>query len=110
MKKKKETLVYIPMAVDVFGTKYKVHLVKDPDTWMYENSAEGYCNFDNKVIYVRKCDRSIRIYRHELIHCYLYESGLRNLASNENIVEILTEIFERICENGGNKYDVQGKL
>lgn len=86
------------MKANVFGTTYKIHLISEPNQFMYENTADGYSDFASKEIYILKQDKSTRTYHHELIHSFLYECGLRRYAINEDLVEALTEIFERILE------------
>ena len=88
--------IRIPMTTNIFGTEYKINLVKEPNEWMYENNAEGYTDFENKEIYIRDCDRKKPIYWHELIHAHLWEAGLKRYATNEDLVEILSEILIRI--------------
>lgn len=83
---------------EVFGTKYDVHILDQPDEVMYLNGYDGYVNFDEKYIYIMNKRGMSRVYLHELIHAHLYECGQKQLANNENAVEALTEVFERITK------------
>lgn len=73
------------MRIDVLGTKYTVTITtvkKDP----FLNSCDGYCDKTTKKIVVKAEDENSelgnygvylkKILRHEIIHAFLFESGL----------------------------------
>lgn len=80
------------MKVSILGTEYDV-LTKTEDECSELKSADGYCAYFDKKIYIRDLhndkewktandneidNRIHHIIRHELIHAFLYESGLFN--------------------------------
>ena len=73
------------MKIDVLGTKYTVTVTtaqKDP----FLNDCDGYCDKTSKKIVVKAKDDSNqldnfdvylkKVKRHEIIHAFLFESGL----------------------------------
>ena len=89
--------------LNVFGTEYDLVYIDDPDTWMLENSSDAYCEFEQKkiVIFNGTTNDKARLLSHELIHAHLYECGHRSDATSEMLVELMTEIFERINKISG---------
>ena len=99
------------MKVDVLGTKYTIKRVDaGKDEYMEKMSFGGYCDCEEKKIVIlnaRTCpgwenspeaiikDRENETLRHELIHAFLNESGLRHnshiydmaWAKNEEMVD-----------------------
>ena len=87
-----------PKFVDILGTPYQIFIKKyKEDPYFEKNSAAGYCDEVQKILCV--CDMSTwpafpeesdRFYRedmkhslrHEIVHAYLSESGLRDSALN----------------------------
>lgn len=82
------------MKVSILGTKYEVVFATLAENEKYIN-CDGYCDFYNKKIHVRKhthddsdyeADTSIdddamrgyenKVIRHELTHAFMFESGL----------------------------------
>ena len=71
--------------IDVLGTTYTISVVhKNKDKFLV--TADGYCDKTSKKIVVRAKDESCELddyevykktcLRHEIIHAFLYESGL----------------------------------
>jgi len=90
-----------PESIEVFGTKYTLSVVDQPDEHMYEGGYSGYVDMNEKKIIIMNRDDSKRILIHELIHAHLYECGLRATSNDEQLVETLTEIYERISHDVG---------
>jgi len=92
--------------VNIFGTTYSFELIDSPDDYMFDHYADGYAEFDKKKITVlAKRTETRRVVIHELIHAFLYESGHRQKANDEDLVELLTEIAERIAFILKNQFD-----
>ena len=86
------------MDLNILGTKYTLTVKKyDEDPFFKDNSCDGYCDDVLKEIAVCKmstypgfeketaeyCERSEKqIMRHEIIHAFLGESGLKQCSSN----------------------------
>lgn len=73
------------LKIDVLGTKYTI-IEKATDEDDYLKNCDGYCDKTSKKIVVKKEDSSNeledygvymrKIMRHEIIHAFLFESGL----------------------------------
>lgn len=98
--------------IEILGTKYRVVLCTDKEHSALTES-DGCCDFTTKTIYVRTgferdsntvenlAEYQKKVLTHEIVHAFLYESGLANCsdwAYNEEIVDWiaiqLTKIFE----------------
>ena len=106
----KEKLV---MIVDVLGTWYtitKSDKVKDNEL----NHSDGYCDYSTKQIVIDTFQDSPgsladlekyrkQVIRHELIHAFLYESGLsaNSWGANEEIVDWIACQFPKMMEAFG---------
>lgn len=103
--------------VDILGTRYKFIVVKDEDFPISRDGGDGgVTKFEEKEIIVNKdtdCLNDLnRIVRHEIIHAFLYECGLREYTDNELLVDFLAyqipkmvKIFKEIefkCEEDVN--------
>ena len=94
------------MKVNVLGTEYTVEYVEKYPEYLseFDETADALCNSHNRAIYVKlnndKTEQGKkRLYnknlRHEIIHAFLYESGLSATtyghmgawAENEEIVD-----------------------
>ena len=90
------------MKVNVLGTEYKiVKGVKESDDPKLRRGGDGYCDFTTKKIVIAEMiadDNTVEdmdcykknVIRHELVHAFLYESGLdtcSDWARNEEIVD-----------------------
>ena len=90
--------------VTILGTPYKI-LVIEEDDYRYDREADGWCDFSVKeiLIFNFKQDRESvkdllayqkKVIRHEIVHAFLYESGLwqnaygsKCWAKNEEMVD-----------------------
>lgn len=76
------------MKIDVLGTPYKVKLLGDKKFEKYDkdNEYEGFCYAYDKLIIVRTQGRSKKkinsTLRHEVIHAFQNESGVRYAMDN----------------------------
>lgn len=81
------------MKINVLGTKYTISYKTAKQDRELEQ-CDGYCDKTTKQIVVRKCDDGCnlgdfdsyrkKVVRHELIHAFLFESGLHeNFKHNE---------------------------
>ena len=108
-----------PVITSILGTEYKIlELSEDEDDTLKERELNGYFDGTTKRIVLRT-DYDVRpgavgdiiglkrkVLRHELIHAYLYESGLSYQcywAENEEMVDWfaiqipkLTDLFEKL--------------
>lgn len=104
------------MKINVLGTEYTIKEVDSNYSVKFEN-ADGWCDTSTKEIFVRKFEPDDdskenldyvrrKIIRHELIHAFIYESGLdteSHWALNEVVVDFfaiqtpkLAKVFEEI--------------
>lgn len=94
--------------VNVLGTKYKI-VQSDSGEDVVLEKADGYCDYTTKTIVIRNMlptSNSVgdleqykkRVVRHELIHAFLYESGLadESWAANEEIVDWIANQFPKL--------------
>lgn len=71
------------MKIDVLGTPYRVKLLDDKkfDKYYKDNAWEGFCYAYDKLIIVRTQGRSKEhinaTLRHEVVHAFQNESGVR---------------------------------
>ena len=74
------------MVVDILGAEYTIYYKTNKEDSLLKN-VDGYCDYTTKEIVVKEAKREVgdlgnfkriknRILRHELIHAFLYESGL----------------------------------
>lgn len=112
--------------VHILGTLYKILIIEDGD-YRYDKEADGWCDTSVKELLVFNYKQSIdskrdlvayqrKVIRHEIIHAFLYESGLDNnslsggaWAKNEEMVDWLSiqapKIFEAFREAGVEEDD-----
>lgn len=64
--------------MDVLGMEYDVRLIKDKDPYMIDEDCDGYCDFKKKEIRVLDGETSDTTLLHEVIHAFLYESGIEH--------------------------------
>jgi len=102
-----------PQIVNVLGTDYKI-IMGDVNEYPRLEHLSGYCDLSNKLVVIGEplnCDTpeskkfmKNQTIRHELIHAYLYESGLdtESWGCNEEIVDWIAiqspKIFELFTE------------
>ncbi len=65
------------MEINILGTDYFVIFVKEKDKFMIENDYIGYCDYANKTIVVLEDENEPHTLRHEIIHAYMFESGIQ---------------------------------
>ena len=98
------------MTVDVLGTEYSIKQSNKIDDINLEN-CDGYCDHSIKSIVVdtfKDCPGSIQnleeyrqeVIRHELIHAFLFESGLggNSWGKNEEIVDWIACQFPKLLK------------
>ena len=96
------------MTVDVLGTKYTITESDKVKDFNLENN-DGYCDNTTKTIVIdtfKDTPGSLEdlesykmlVLRHELVHAFLFESGLASCswASNEEIVDWIACQFPKI--------------
>lgn len=89
------------MEVNVLGTPYKIVESNNKEHPLLTN-MDGYCDFSSKKIYINDISKEggyewedanshkAKVIRHELIHAFLYESGLdieSEWARNEELID-----------------------
>lgn len=98
------------MTVDVLGTEYSINET-DQLTDAYLNDMDGYCDHTTKSIVIdtfKPLPESVKdldvykkqVIRHELVHAFLFESGLcgNSWANNEEIVDWIAYMFPKLKE------------
>lgn len=96
------------MIAYVLGTPYTIQDVNEIDDANLEDN-DGYCDPSTKKIVIREFKPSIdsvgdldahrkKVVRHELIHAFLYESGLHacSFAINEELVDWIALQFPKM--------------
>lgn len=98
------------MKVNVLGAEYTINrnVKKEDDDNLEDN--DGYVDFQTKEIIIQEMPeytpgltKDIKSYeksviRHELVHAFLYESGLADYATDERIVDWLALQFPKMKE------------
>ena len=70
-------MAFFMMEINILGTDYFVIFVKEKDKFMIENDYIGYCDYANKTIVVLEDENEQHTLRHEIIHAYMFESGIQ---------------------------------
>lgn len=101
--------------VHILGTEYKILIVEDED-YHYDTEADGWCDTSTKELLIfnfTQDKESLRdlvayqkkVIRHEIIHAFLYESGLSvnsisggAWAKNEEMVDWMAIQMPKIYE------------
>lgn len=91
-------------SVNILGTEYKILIIEEND-YRYGKEADGWCDTQAKEILLFNYKQSMdsvrdlvayqkKVLRHEIVHAFLYESGLHscsaecaNWAQNEEMVD-----------------------
>lgn len=95
------------MKVDILGTEYAIVESRE-----LESNSDGDCNFYSKLIRIRPLEQLLRgegtdkekeirqkeVIRHEVVHAFLYESGLHDMACDEELVDWLAVQLPKINE------------
>lgn len=117
------------MKIDILGTKYNIILDADIKDYPKLKDLNGYTDPSTKEIVVAKFiedgftvangeDCIKKVLRHELVHAFLYESGLNgqsDWARNEEMVDWIALQFEKMLNvfiktkaiNEVNKWNIQ---
>lgn len=98
------------MIIDVLGTEYSINQSNRMEDISLEN-ADGYCDYSVKKIVIdtfqntpnslKNLDEYKRqVVRHELIHAFLFESGLggNSWGKDEEIVDWIAYMFPKLSE------------
>jgi hypothetical protein len=98
------------MTVDVLGTEYSITETTATDD-TYLNDMDGYCDHTTKSIVIdtfKPLPNSVKnldeykkqVIRHELVHAFLFESGLggNSWANNEEIVDWIASMFPKMLK------------
>ena len=130
MGKSKENRSLFPEFVEIMGVPWRIQVKKDKeDPYFEKTGSDGYCSAPEKILCVidyfdyepvkdetdlYKTESMKDILRHEIVHAFLYESGLGNdsfvyrspWARNEEMVDWFarqgTKIFRAWQEAGCN--------
>lgn len=96
----------------VLGEPYKI-LVSNKEKHPYLSKCDGFCDASIKTIIVDDCNETgdgyikdmesyrMKVTRHELVHAFLYESGLdgcSDWATNEEIVDWIALQFPKMLK------------
>lgn len=86
-------MVIVMKIVNVLGTEYTIEILKKSDD-EYLERCDGYCDKTSKKIVVKAEDKDDeldnyqvylkKIMRHEIIHAFLFESGLHENFEHAN--------------------------
>ena len=94
--------------VDVLGTEYKV-VVQTPEENTKLEDANGLCEFWSKkiIIDIAKPDRTTfenlemfnqKVVRHEIVHAFFGESGLKEYMNDEVLVDWIAVQFPKMLK------------
>lgn len=97
------------MKVNILGTEYTIYKQTEDENKLLRE-CDGYCDSSTKEIFVAKFKytedsfKNLEAYerkvlRHEMVHAFLYESGLcvnSEWANNEEIVDWIAIQFPKI--------------
>ena len=99
--------------VNVLGTKYTIYTKTTEVDKPYMKDADGVCDYTTKSIYIADLEDGDplnyghmpvyerRTVRHELVHAFLFESGLDHNAEwarNEEIVDWIAIQFPKLAK------------
>lgn len=99
------------MTVNVLGTKYSIHY-KSPSEDKFLQECDGYCDKSSKKIVVTTENLELENFveyqkkclRHEIVHAFMYESGLaenwehKNFGQEETVVDWVAIQFPKLLE------------
>lgn len=90
--------------ISILGKTWSVECVEQPDDYMLSENANGYCDYAKRQIVW--CEQetnelSVSLILHELIHAYLFESGIAHdtLFHNEEAVNWISKHFRDLAES-----------
>ena len=92
------------LRINILGTDYEIFYDLD------SNEADGETNFFSKEIHVRPIEKLLdddatdyeraewanHVILHEIVHAFFYESGLRDYAYDETLVDWVASQFYKI--------------
>ena len=88
------------MKINILGMEYPIYLRSRKDDKMLEK-MDGYCAYENKFVVIDKDMprvHQMHVLKHEIVHCFLYESGLDaecSWATNETVGDwIALQLFK----------------
>lgn len=100
------------MKLNILGTEYEI--VKDAEEKDYPilEDVDGYTDFSIKKIVIAKLEKedmsvkdleyiTKKVLRHEIVHAFMYESGLdsnSDYARNEELIDWIAIQFEKMLE------------
>lgn len=99
------------MQVNVLGTLYEIHTDTDVKDDKRIEDCDGFCDFTTKDIFLARFDSDPntmkdmalwgkKVLRHEIIHAFLYESGIdcnSDWGRNEEIVDWIALQFPKLA-------------
>lgn len=99
------------MIIDVLGTPYTIKKSNSVEFPNLEN-CDGCCDHTSKTIVIDTFERyngqsdaldnlgeyEKKVIRHELVHAFFFESGLSELANNEQIVDWIAYQFPKLLK------------
>lgn len=99
------------MTVNILGTKYSIYY-KSPSEDKFLRECDGYCDKSSKKIVVTTKNLELENFaeyqkkclRHELVHAFMFESGLaenwehKNLGQEETVVDWVAIQFPKLLE------------
>lgn len=80
------------MMLNILGMQYQV--IQD-EYYLNEKNLEGETDYENKIIRIKNKYNRL-VFLHELVHAYLYESGLEDMSYNELLVDWIAHQFDKI--------------
>ena len=107
--------------VTILGTEWNIHIVKEFPEHLkeHEETATGLCNGFDKDIFVKDmsdCDCKSKeqliknVMRHEILHAFLFESGLSENAGFSGCWATNEEMVDWFAIQSTKIYDVYLKL
>lgn len=107
-----KTIDHTPIKVNVLGTEYTVEYRGKDEDKMLGTSCDGYCDHTAQLIVVCSADEDWdladttmyqkQVLRHELIHAFMFESGLggswehKQFGQEETTVDWMARLFPKM--------------
>lgn len=97
------------LKIDVLGTMYRIRESNELDDPRLQN-CDGYCDDTSKTLVVNEMtmidpmskddlgEYKKLVTRHELVHAFLFESGLSEMSSDETLVEWIAYQFPKMLK------------
>lgn len=93
--------------VNILGTPYKILIVEEED-YRKDNEADGWCDVQAKEILIYNYKQDVqsvkdlvayqkKVLRHEIIHAFLYESGVWNNSGGSKCWALNEEMVDWIA-------------